>query len=350
MPDRDTADTSDSPDTGGSPDTSGSPDTGATADRHGTADSGPRPSSLLGDVIEGLFPDAADPDRRRRNRKILIRVAWVAVSSLVLFLLTKGVDQLSSEHDARVASEADDKVDREGPAFTASVRQDTQYAEASLFDAPFTDAEKRQVVGPPHDLGPFSTAHHARPVFYSDVWHPSIRGDWWGYSEAWQVDLISDRKAALAINGMRMKDITCTPAKADTVIISRGEGEGSYAGILFDVNRSTSAPVITGSEEEHYGEPYFTQKKIDLGNGATPGGLRIQVTSGTKDCTWKAFEVTYVDSKGTHTQDITNNGKPFSVHGIAQHPKQIYEFSVNGIKECAPREHGQYTCPEDDKQ
>ena len=76
--------------------------------------------------------------------------------------------------------------------------------------------------------------------------------------------------------------------------------------------------------------------KIDLGNGATPAGLRIQVTSGTQDCTWKAFEVTYVDSEGTHTQDITNNGKDFAVHGLAEKQRQIFKFSELGIKECAP--------------
>ncbi|MDQ1048340.1 hypothetical protein [Streptomyces sp. V4I2] len=302
-------------------------------------------SSFADDLIESVLPDAADTDRRRRNRKVLISVGWVVVSSLVLFLLTKSIDWLTSEHDARVTSEADDKVDREGPAFSASVRQDTEYPEASLYNAPFSDQEKRQILGPRPDLGPFDKAHGARSVFYSDVWHASTRSEWWGYSEAWLADLISDRQAALVINGMRMKGVRCTPAKANTVIITHGEGEGSYSGMLFDVTRSTSTPLITGSDEQHYGEPYFAHKKIDLGNGATPGGLRIQVTSGTKDCTWKAFEVTYVDSDGTHTQDITNNGKHFAVHGIAEHPKQVYEFTVTGMAECGPLERGRYECP-----
>uniref|UniRef100_A0AAU1ZWU5 Uncharacterized protein n=1 Tax=Streptomyces sp. NBC_00093 TaxID=2975649 RepID=A0AAU1ZWU5_9ACTN len=314
-----------------------------------TADANPTDadasSSFVDEVIESVLPDAADTDRHRRNRKVRISVGWVVVSSLVLFLLTKGVDWLTSEHDAKVASEADDKVDRTGPAFSASVRQDTENGEASLYNAPFSGQEKQQILGTSRDLRPISQAHHGRGVFYTDVWRLSTDAQWWGYSEAWLADLISDRKAALVVNGMRMKDVRCTPAKANTVIITHGEGGGSYDGMLFDVTRSTSVPVLTGEDEEAYGEPYFAHKKIDLGNGATPGGLRIQVTSGTKDCTWKAFEVTYVDSDGTHTQDITNNGKGFTVHGIAAHPEQVYEFNVTGMLECTPLELGRYDCP-----
>ncbi|QNS06004.1 hypothetical protein [Streptomyces xanthii] len=290
------------------------------------------------------MPEAAGADRRTRNRKIYLRVGWLVASSVVLFLVTKGVDWIFSEHDAKVASEADDKVDKAGPAFTASVKADTEYTEASLYDAPFTDAEKAQLVGPPKDLRPFAKAHHARGVFLSDVWNPSMRSPWRGYSQAWLVDLISDRKAAFVINGMRAKGVKCTPAKATTVVVARGEGDGGYVGMLFDLTRSADVPLLTEPTND-YGKPYFAHKKIDLGNGATPGGLRVQVTSGTKDCTWKAFEVTYVDADGTHTQDITDNGKPFSVHGIAEHPAQMYQFSTQEIQECVPAARGQMDCP-----
>lgn len=297
-------------------------------------------------MVQSVAPDAADADRRTRNRKIYIRVGWLVASSVVLLLVTKGVDWFLSEHDARVASEADDKVDREGPAFTASVRADTEYTEASLYNAPFTEAEKRQILGPPKDLRPFAKARHARGVYLSDVWNPSMRSAWKGYSQAWVVDLISDRKASLVINGMRAKGVKCTPARANTVIVARGEGDGGYAGMLFDLTRSADVPLLTDSEGGDYGKPFFAHRKIDLGNGATPGGLRVQVTSGTKDCTWKAFEVTYVDADGTHTEDITDNGKPFAVHGIAERPAQMYLYTTEGIRECVPQGRGEMDCAE----
>ncbi|MDF3148773.1 MULTISPECIES: hypothetical protein [unclassified Streptomyces] len=297
--------------------------------------SGRSGAPLMDDVITTVAPETADVDPRRRNRKVLIRLCWVIVSSLVLFLVAKGAEWLTSEHDAKVAGEAEDTVDRQGPAFSASVRTDTDNTEATLFDEPFSAREKQRLVGPPKDLRPVTAAHHGRGVFLHDVWNRNMGVETWGYSEAWLVDIISDRKASLVINDMRMKGLRCAPARATTVIYKLDEGGAHYNGMLFDTSRPDT-PLIT-DDTEHYGEPFFQHKKIDLGNGASPGGLRIQVTSGTNDCTWKAFEVTYVDSQGTHTQDITNNGKGFAVHGIAAEQKQVFEFSVIGIAECAPR-------------
>ncbi|MFI5551137.1 hypothetical protein [Streptomyces sp. NPDC051738] len=291
-------------------------------------------SPLMDDVVAGVVPEAADTDPRRRNRKILIRLGWVVVSSLLVFLVAKSAEWLTSEHDAQVANEADDKVDRQGPAFSTSVRVDTYAPQATLYGKPFSAEERKQLIGPPKDLRPYSAAHDATSVFVGDVWNVAMGVEVKGYAEAWLVDIISDRKAALVVNDMRMKGLQCAPAKARTVIIHRGEGVADYDGMFFDTTRPDN-PLITASE--NYGQPYFQHKKIDLGNGDTPGGLRIQVTSGTQDCTWKAFEVTYVDSEGTHTQDITNNGKGFTVHGLAEKQRQVFKFSEAGIEECAPK-------------
>lgn len=298
--------------------------------------------SLLDDVIADVMPETAGQSSRRRNRKILVRLSWVALSSLIVFTVSKGADWLTAEHDTQVSNDADNKVDREGPAFSANVRLSTQYPEATLFNTPFTTEEKNQILGQPRDLGSFTKNHHGRGVYYGNIWFPGVK--FHGYSEEWLVDLISDRKASLVINGLKVKGLKCTPAKANTVIVTVEEGAGSYEGMLFDLSASTDSPLITGDEEEHFREPFFAYKKIDLGNGATPGGLRIQVTSGTKDCTWKSFEATYIDSDGTHTQDITNNGKGFAVHGISEHPKQIFVHSIKGLAECTPLDLGKYKC------
>lgn len=303
-----------------------------------------RPPRFSDEVVAAVVPDAAHPDRRVRNGRVLIIVCSAVVSALLALLFSKGADWFTAEHDTRVSSAADDKVDREGPAFTASVRRNTEGPEAWLFDTPFPAGEERQILGMPKDLAGFTAAHHGRGVFYSDVWNSTMGVAVQGYSEEWLVDVLSDRKASLVVTDMRLKDLRCTPAKARTVIVQRGEGMGSYEGMLFDVARADT-PLITGEDEDHYGEPFFTHKKIDLGNGATPGGLRIQVTSGNQDCAWKAFEVTYVDTEGTHKQDITDGGKEFGVRGIAEHPEQVYEFVVTGLVECTPLERGRYTCP-----
>ncbi|MFZ3596912.1 hypothetical protein [Streptomyces sp. BH104] len=300
--------------------------------------------SVFDDFLSQNVPEAADATPGRRRRKALIWLCSLVATTIVGAVWAISEDWLLAEHDARVSSQADDKVDREGPAFSGHVRLDTQYPEATLFDSPFSAREKQKLVGPPHDLRYLSKRPGARGVSYSDVVHTAMRVQHPGFSETWLIDLISDRKAALAINKLQVTGLKCTPARATTAIIERGEGGGSYEGMLFDLDRSTSAPLITGDTEKHYGEPFFRYKKIDLGNGATPGGLRLQVTSGTKDCTWKAFRATYVDSEGTHHQDITNGGKLFRVHGIAARPKQIFEYSIREIQECTPLGGASYKC------
>ncbi|MFE9019908.1 hypothetical protein ACFYNL_15225 [Streptomyces sp. NPDC007808] len=303
---------------------------------------------LTDDVITAVVPEAAGLERRARNRRIAVNLVCAAVLAGLGIFATKIVDSLFAEHDARVASEADDKVDRGGQAFTATVRLDTEDPEATLFDSPFSAEDRRTLLGMTLEnadrLKPFMDARHGRGVWYSVVSHPDMGVSYPGYSEAWLVDLISDRQAGLVINDLRVKGLSCTPAKAVAVIERRGQGGGGYEGMLFDLTRSDPAALITA--EKDFGKPFFAHRKIDLGNGATPGGLRIEVTSGTRDCTWRAFEATYVDSDGTHTQEITNNGKAFRVHGIAEHREQTFQLrpAVPFVTECAISPQGDPTC------
>ncbi|NNN35199.1 hypothetical protein HLK59_33515 [Streptomyces sp. S3(2020)] len=296
-------------------------------------------SPLADEVIATVVPEASGLERGARNRRIVVSLVCGAVLTVLGVLASRGTDWFFAEHDARVASEADDKADREGQAFTATVRLDAEDPEATLFDTPFSAEDKRTLLGMTLDdlgrLQPFMDAHHGRGASYSAVRHSAMKVSYPGYSETWLVDLLSDRQAGLVINDLRVKDLSCTPAKAVAAIEIQGQGGGGYEGMLFDLTRTDPVPLTTA--EEDFGKPFFAHRKIDLGNGATPGGLRIEVTSGTKDCTWKAFEATYVDSEGTHTQEITNNGKTFTVHGIAAHRAQTFQVraTVPMVSECA---------------
>ncbi|PWG14683.1 hypothetical protein DF268_05220 [Streptomyces sp. V2] len=315
-------------------------------------------SPFLEDVIAGVAPDADHADPVRRRRRLVVGLGWSALAAMLTLFTAKGCDWLTAEHDARVADEAEDKADRQGPAFSVSVRPDTEYAEAMLFSTPFSAEDKAELLRTQKGQGtvepfldspltPFLKAHHGRGAFFGDrglAKHGSNPD--YTYAEAWLVDILSDRQASLSITGLRVKGLSCTPAKARNVIEIEEQAGGSYEGVFFDLTRSPATALITG-EEGNYGEPFFSRRKIDLGNGAAPMGLRVQVTSGTKDCTWKAFEATYVDSTGRHTQDITNNGEDFHVHGIAAPPEGIFEVSSSGpfVKECRILAGGRYHCP-----
>ncbi|MDT7841013.1 hypothetical protein [Streptomyces justiciae] len=308
----------------------------------------PRVSALADDVVATVVPEAVGLERRARNRRIAVSLAFTAMVTVLGVLAARGTDWFFAEHDARVASEADDKIDHEGPAFTASMRLDTQSSEAALFDAPFSAEDKRTLLGMSKEDGklqPFMEARHGRHVSYSDVRHSAMGISYRGYSEAWLMDLLSDRQAGLVINDLRIKGLSCTPAKAVTAIEIQGQGVGGYDGMLFDLTRTDPVPLDTAADE-NFGKPFFAHRKIDLGNGATPGGLRIEVTSGTKDCTWKAFEATYVDSEGTHTQEITNDGKGFTVHGIAAQREQTFQARATDpfVTECTVSAQGELSC------
>ncbi|WP_327697436.1 hypothetical protein [Streptomyces sp. NBC_00459] len=308
-------------------------------------------SSLADDVIATVVPEAAGLERRARNRRIAVSLACGTVLTVLAALGARSADWLFAEHDAQVASEADDKIDHAGPAFTASVRADAWDPgdpDATLFDKPFSTEEKRTLLGMGvADIGnlwSFMKARHGRDVFYAAVRPAAMKGSSPAYSEAWLVDLLSDRQAGLVVNDLRVKGLRCTPARAVAAIDFVGQGGSGYEGMLFDLTRPD--PVALAISEENLGKPFFAHRKIDLGNGATPGGLRIAVTSGTQDCTWKSFEATYVDSEGTHTQEITNNGKDFTVHGIAEHSEQMFEVSPRDplVTECTVSAQGDPAC------
>ncbi|MFI5521972.1 hypothetical protein [Streptomyces platensis] len=262
------------------------------------------------------------------------------------------VQRLTAESSARTTQSADDKADREGPAFASNIRRDTNsvdHLQPIIFNTPFSLKEKNELLSLQLHTGEdpitsFAKSHRGYGVNELGVNYPGK--EVYGYSEAWLVDILSDRKASLVINGMHIKGLHCAPAKANTVITYQGQGGGSYEGMFFDLTRSTSNPLIAGDEESHFGKPYFRYKKIDLGNGAAPGGLRIEVASGTKDCNWTAFEVTYADSEGKHTQEITNNGKDFAVHGFTAKPAQVFRVFTTApfVKECTLTSQGHYKC------
>ena len=304
-----------------------------------TPESGRRRRDWVNELVQVNFPEADDPDRSKRNRKLLWSAAGIALAGIFTFGLSWATAGLNSRHQKQI----EDTLDRQGPAFSATVRQSPpKNLYALAFNKPFTITEKLELFKAKNDkpaLEKFIKSHNGNKLGFPNI-------DVSGFSEAWHINLLGDRKASLVITGMTLKGLKCKPAAANTVLIEQSQGVSDYVGMIYDLINSPTKPLITDINDTHWRQPFFEYKRITLGNGAEPAGLRVEVTSGFQDCTWDAFETTYVDATGTHKQDITNHGKKYAVHGVAKRPEQVYSLNPVAplVSDCMTSPGGIYDC------
>ncbi|MBP0461997.1 hypothetical protein [Streptomyces montanisoli] len=149
------------------------------------------------------------------------------------------------------------------------------------------------------------------------------------------VDLFSDRTSLLTIDAMHARTVRCRPAAATTVVRVPSQGAGPRQGLLFDLTKQDSAAIATGEGTAHEGKPYFRYSKIDLGDGATPGALRVEAVTSTKDCDW-VIDVEYSDSQGTHKTVVKDGKKPFFAAGVPADPasRWILNEQVRAFVDC----------------
>ncbi|MEU8100739.1 hypothetical protein [Streptomyces rubiginosohelvolus] len=257
------------------------------------------------------------------------------VTAVSAWLFAFALDYFSAEQTTRRAMEVEENVDREGDAFTVSVRKEAiELPSAYVLDRSLSPQEERQLMSIDLDKTHLDEVEElVASVDGHRLDGPGLyESD--GYVETWLMDFFSDRQAGLAVTGLRARDLECRPAAARTVILVVYEGGGGYDGIHFDLSRpSTPLALDPGN---NLGKPYFSHKKIDLGNGATPGGLRAEVSPGIEDCSF-LFEAEYRDAKGTHLRKIDHNGRRFHVRGIPAEPEQVYVITIEGVINCGEK-------------
>ncbi|MER6237625.1 hypothetical protein ABT185_16395 [Streptomyces clavifer] len=294
---------------------------------------GPRRREL---VAEALVPGILESPPGQRRRKVLWTLAIGAVVGLLAWLVPAALDYFVAEPTTRHSKQVEENLDREGPAFTASTRVDPDpLYMAYVLDRPLTRSEVATFLesgsdGPSIEAVEELAATHSGHGLENPGWDEAG-----GYSSSWLIDLFSDRSAGLAITGVRAKDLRCGPATAKTVILVRPEGGGAYDGIHFNLSESKTPYSL--SPDDYFGKPYFSHKKIDLGNGAEPGGLRASFSSGVQDCDF-LLEAEYRDSLGVHQQEIKDAAGRFAVRGLPANPYQFFLWTKVGVLDCGPHQ------------
>lgn len=282
------------------------------------------------------MPGILESPPGQRRRKVLWTLASGAVVGLLAWLVPAALDYLATEPTTRHSKQVEETLDREGPAFTTSTRVDPDpLYMAYVLDRPLTRSEVATFLdsgrdGPNFEAVKELAATHDGHGLEDSGWDKAD-----GYSSSWLIDLFSDRSAGLAITGVRTKDLRCGPAAAKTVILVRPEGGGAYDGIHFNLSEPKTPYSL--SPDDYFGTPYFSHKKIDLGNGAKPGGLRASFSSGVQDCDF-LLEAEYRDSLGVHQQTIKNASGRFAVRGLPANPYQFFLWTNGGVLDCGPHQ------------
>ncbi|MFF4984818.1 hypothetical protein ACFY3O_32850 [Streptomyces sp. NPDC001046] len=316
------------------------------------ADLAPAPSdapALDGDrfrdaLAEQFAPGTASlsPTKRRRTRAAVLTVTCVvAVCGVLLGLLGDYVYELATA-DSTLKSEqdAEDRLDRQETPFTAVASPDTSALDEDawtiVLDRTLNPGEVRTLLTLDAEaddfgrrvwglLGPLGgRVIGATPVMPKAAQHP------YGPTTFFTLNLFSKRKSPVSITGMRAVKVHCAPSTVQTVVRKPNAGESAYSGVLFDLTGTDSAhavPVVT-DEGPDQARPYFDHRRIDLGGGLEPGGLRVAAVVTGETCDWD-IEATYTDADGRHTgMLLRNKTKHFRAESWPVSPPQRFVYDI----------------------
>ncbi|MFD8922331.1 hypothetical protein ACFV0Y_31595 [Streptomyces sp. NPDC059569] len=287
---------------------------------------------------------------------LLVYTAAVAVTAVLLagaaYLLSFGLDLFTTPQRVRAEQNEGDRLDEQKPPFTAGIA----YAPAPslwkiVLDRTLSPAEVRRLESIAkggdfsEDAWEFLRPLGGRivrfpttlkltgpppPDYDPQEFHPSD-------ATMFTMNLLSERTSQLSIVGMKPVDVSCHAPTAKTVVAYPPQGEQVYAGARFDLTDDGAEPIIT-DEGNDVGEPYFARKKIDLGGGLEPGGLRVEALVLDKSCEWR-IKARYQEANGQTGEVVVGDGKkPFFAEATPSKPEHLWitDFSqpVNPLVAC----------------
>ncbi|MFI8516403.1 hypothetical protein ACIGEZ_01025 [Streptomyces sp. NPDC085481] len=278
----------------------------------------------------------------RRTRflfqSLLVIVAGLLATAALGQVITYGYDTWFAKSRAQAEDDAQRQLDQEEAPFTARAEADVSALDGNdwtiVLDRPLTAAEVRSLEALdslastyPRDawqlLGPLGgrvigPVPRLQMVHYGGDFLPD------GPTTVVRLNLFSERTAQLSVTGMQARIVRCGPSSARFVLRHPPQGEAFYPGVLFDLRRKNPVPVVT-DEGKDQGRAYFDQRKIDLGGGNTPGGLRVAATVGEESCDWE-IKATYEDAAGGGEVVLRNGDRPFRAESPPRAPDQLFLY------------------------
>ncbi|MET9565449.1 hypothetical protein [Streptomyces tauricus] len=279
---------------------------------------------VISTLADHYFPDSRGLPKKKRRKLIAI----LTVSALLLFfgslLAENYFGLLFSGNSVRREDEAQKRLDLEGEAFTAQVTEPVFDPTVTpfdfIFDHPLTPAQEKRMQG-------FSTNEIDELWDYlSSIGGRMVEYPAGGTSEArssvFNLHLQSDRQAPLTVTDLRVEILHCAPSTAEAIVRVPPQGGGGYFGIFFDLTERDPIARISEPTKE-FGDPFFRDNVINLGNGEDPGNFRVESVAERQSCDWE-IEVSYADSSGVHTRNVNNNGHPFRTEALPRNPRQYW--------------------------
>ncbi|NYH55271.1 hypothetical protein HNR06_004860 [Nocardiopsis arvandica] len=242
-------------------------------------------------------------------------------------------DRWSTESLTREERAAETEIDQEKEPFTSSVTYDTSVPHnfKIVLDRPLTPEEGETLQATPVEaVWDFLRPLGGRLIRYPASMNPASPDGWTWHGTSippdatvFTMNLLSTRTSQLSIVGMTPVNISCAESTAATVVEFSPQGEASYPGVVVDLREEDPTPYIS-DEGPDQGLPYFGHRRIDLGGGLEPGGLRVEALVHGQSCEWE-IRARYRDARDNTDEVVLRDGdRPFFAEALPDRPQQYW--------------------------
>jgi hypothetical protein len=293
-------------------------------------------------LVDNRVPGLRELPRRQRWRYAALAGTFALGVFMAVNLAPVVMGLLTADTNVQVQKEAERNADGRLPPFTTEVT----YESYGDFGTSFPDGTAIVLdrVLTPDEQARLTSLDFRSERFHQKVWDlleplgarvvtrpsnvvggPPLKGN---SARTFQLKLHSDRARELSIVDLRATVEDCSPPTARTVVSFASGGSASIQGVVWYLASGVDVPFISDEDAPNVGQPFFRYHQIDLGDGASPGALRVESVVDKESCSWH-IDATYTDTGGVHGPvRITHNGEPFFTEAVPQNPHLWFQVDL----------------------